>query len=119
MPSEAVHRSARDIPLLAEFVSIWCEDHHGHELRAPWRPPQVVSHLVEAPPPLCTECERILGYAVGMRLLCRQDPKPACKKCPTPCYRQGHRETMRAIMRHSGWRLLCRGRWWILGKYFF
>lgn len=119
MSPEKVQRSARDLPVLAEFVSIWCQDQHTGVDRDPWSPPQVVRHLFEDPPELCGECEKILGYAVGMRLLCSYDPKPACKKCPTPCYRPGHRETMRSIMRHSGWRLLCRGRWWLLGKYFF
>lgn len=119
MSPETIHRSARDLPVLAEFVAIWCQDHHAEAPRSPWEPPRVVGHLFDDPPMLCSACTRVLGYAVGRRLLCPYDPKPACKSCATPCYRTGHRETMRAIMRHSGWRLLCRGRWWLLGKYFF
>lgn len=118
MSPEKIHQSAGDLPLLAEFVSIWCQDHHDGEDRSPWEAPRVVRHLFDEAPVLCQDCQRLLGYAVGMRLLCPLDPKPACKHCETPCFRRGHREAMREVMRYSGWRLLTRGRWWLLGHYF-
>lgn len=119
MATNAVERSSRDIPVLAEFVSIWCDDHCQDRARRRWRPPRVVEHLVADPPLLCEDCQHLLGYSVGRRLLCPHDPKPACKHCPTRCYREDDRARMRAVMRYSGWRLLLRGRWWLLGKYFF
>lgn len=120
MDTTILHRAARDLGVLATFVGLFCEDHHGEAPRHPWTPPRKVAPLLEAPPPtLCEGCRRVLGYAVGQRLLCTMDPKPDCKKCPTPCYREEHRRSMRTIMRYSGLRLLLRGHFEILWKYFF
>lgn len=110
----------RDLPTLALFVGIWCEDHHAELERRPWEPPRVVAgHFEDHSPVLCEPCRRVLGYAIGQRLLCPLDPKPTCKKCPTPCYRDEHRRSIRRIMRHSGWRLIRRGRLDLLAKLLF
>jgi len=114
-----IHRSRRDLPVLACFVGIWCEGHHGDREREPWSPPQRLREVFDEPlPELCFECGATLAYAVGRRVACPYDPKPACKHCPTPCYREEQRERMRAIMRYSGWRLILRGHWSLLWKYF-
>jgi hypothetical protein len=68
---------------------------------------------------LCAECREFLEYAMTRRLRCPLDPKPACKHCPVHCYRPGHREKVKEIMRFSGRRLIRRGRLDLLWHYFF
>ncbi len=116
---ETLAKSRKDAGILCEFVSLWCHDHHGGSCRSPWDPSGPLGAVLPAERPiLCEECRRVLGYALGRRLLCGYDPKPDCKKCPTPCYRDEHRLRMREIMRYSGWRLILRGRIDVLLRYF-
>lgn len=116
----ALQRSMKDASLLTEFVEVWCEGHHGERGRRPWQPGGILGGLVdERAPELCEECIRELSYSLGRRLLCPYDPKPACKHCETPCYREDNRLRMREIMRYAGWRLILRGRFDLLWKYFF
>ena len=113
-------RSLADAALLCQFVEIWCEGQHATRERVPWEPPGVLGNAIgDQAPVLCDECRRTLGYALGRRLLCQHDPKPACKHCDTPCYRDEHRVAMRRIMRYSGIRLILRGRFDLIFKYFF
>ena len=115
-----VTRSQGDARVLRAFVELWCEDHHGERRRAPWEPRGPLGNLLPGEPPrLCEECRDVLGHALGRRLLCPHDPKPACKHCRTPCYRVDHRDTMRRIMRYSGLRLILRGRLDLIYHYFF
>jgi len=56
---------------------------------------------------LCADCRELLDYAERRLEVCRHgDSKPACKKCPTHCYRPDYRARIRAVMRHSGPRLI-------------
>jgi len=45
-----------------------------------------------------------------MRLRCPHSPKPMCKKCFTPCYRDDYRSRIREIMKFSGIYLVKHGR---------
>ena len=100
-PVHDAAREARDQEILTRFTSLYCKVHHGgtHEL--------------------CADCVEFLTYARERRRLCPLDPKPACKHCPVHCYRPGHREQVRRIMRFSGRRLILRGRLDLLWKYLF
>ena len=60
-----------------------------------------------------------LLYACERRLRCPLEEKPACKHCPVHCYRPGHREKVREIMRFSGRHLIRRGRLDLLWRYLF
>lgn len=99
-----------DLRTLVTFVRIYCRGKH-HESR------QRVSFkgfdaqdLSRKPLVLCPACSKLLHHGLIKRSHCRQDPKPACKDCPTPCYDKAYRVKIREVMRFSGWRLLLRGR---------
>jgi hypothetical protein len=68
---------------------------------------------------LCGDCREFLAYAFARRIKCPLDPKPTCKHCQVHCYRPGHREKVREIMRFSGRHLILRGRLDLLWHYFF
>jgi hypothetical protein len=70
----------RDLGVLREFVSLHCRQEHGGAA-------------------LCPECRGVLAYAIRRRRACPMDPKPACRKCPTHCYREPYRAKIRAIMK--------------------
>lgn len=117
---EVLARSQKDAGLLLEFVAVWCRGQHQARARRPYAPGRVIGQVLPAElPDLCDECARELGYAIGRRFLCPHPVKPACKHCPEPCYAVDHRDFMRAVMRYSGMRLLLRGRFELLWKYFF
>lgn len=71
------------------------------------------------PVKLCPECREFLHYAISRRLKCPLPEKPTCKNCQIHCYRPGHRERVREIMRYSGRRLIMRGRFDLLWHYLF
>jgi hypothetical protein len=55
----------------------------------------------------CRECTRLHDYALGKIDKCPfHEKKPVCGKCPVHCYKAEMREDMRAVMRHSGPRML-------------
>ena len=100
-----------DIRLLARFVSAWCRDHHGTDAMVPVKVYGVTGRFVNGlKVSLCPECKRIFLHGATKRILCPFDPKPRCRRCPTPCYGDGYRETMKAVMRYSGLRAIRRGR---------
>lgn len=101
----------KDFKTLATFVELFCHDLHGEQ-------PQAAMELKVCPPEqvmgrpvlLCPECRRLLAHAFVKRLNCPMDPKPACKHCPKHCYHPTYRQQMRAVMRHSGRKLVLSGR---------
>ena len=109
----------KDLKVLLRFTEIFCRDRR-HEERAPFRmrsldPREVLGREVS----LCPSCTKLLAHGASKRIVCPLDPKPKCKHCPTPCYRPGHREAMREVMRHSGMAAIRRGRLDLLWHYFF
>jgi hypothetical protein len=69
--------------------------------------------------PVCADCAGFLAYAFERRLRCPLEEKPSCKHCPVHCYKPGHRERVREIMRFSGRHLIMRGRLDLLWRYWF
>ncbi|MCK4502919.1 MAG: nitrous oxide-stimulated promoter family protein, partial [Desulfuromonadales bacterium] len=65
------------------------------------------------------DCLDFLEYAIERRLQCPVEEDPNCKHCQIHCYRSGHREKVREIMRYSGKTLIKRGRLDLLWHYFF
>lgn len=99
-----------DVRILIRFIEIYCKQ-HGH---SGWMPVIFKSldlqsiHKKEVL--LCPECARVLKHGLTMRLRCPRHPKPMCKKCPAPCYRDAYRARIKEIMRFSGIYLVKHGR---------
>ena len=116
--TELTPKELADMKTLIRFVFIFCRENHDSK-KAPFAfkglsPDELDAHNVL----LCPECTRLVKYALAMRLRCPHDPKPMCKKCPTHCYREDHREKIRRIMKFSGIYLVKRGRLDMLYHYF-
>ena len=110
----------RDVAVLARFVQLYCRDLHADREREPVAAAGVLAPFVEGLDlRLCAACRGLFLHGAARRVICPYDPKPRCKKCATPCYRAGHREAMRQVMRHSGRRMIQRGRLDLLYKYYF
>jgi hypothetical protein len=108
----------KDFKVLAQFTAVYCRAHHQGAKR-PLQPSEVdVEGLNLEPHSLCEKCREFLAYAIERRQRCPLDPKPSCKHCEIHCYRPGHREQVREIMRFSGRRLMLRGRLDLLWHYF-
>jgi len=111
-------REIKDLKVLAQFTAVYCQAHHP----GPRQALAITAPAMRAVPlekyPLCSDCAAFLAYACERRLRCPLDDKPACKHCPVHCYRPGHREKVREIMRFSGRYLIRRGRLDLLWHYF-
>jgi len=102
----------KDLAVLVRFIELFCGDRHASADRRPL--PETVRRLLgEADPPrggLCGDCAKLLAHAAVKRRRCPMDPKPACKNCPAHCYAPDYRGRIREVMKHSGRRLVLRGR---------
>jgi hypothetical protein len=114
-------RERKDLKVLALFTSVYCGAHHadqGERDRFEPDEPELQGLGLERRR-LCADCREFLSYALTRRLRCPLDPKPVCKHCHVHCYRPGHRERVREVMRFSGKHLIRRGRIDLLWHYFF
>jgi hypothetical protein len=112
-------RERKDLKVLALFTSVYCRSHHAGP-RAPLSPDEPeLRRLALTRYPVCPECAAFLVYAFERRLRCPLEEKPACKHCPVHCYKPGHRDKVREIMRFSGQYLIRRGRLDLLWHYLF
>lgn len=109
----------KDIKVLALFTAEYCSARHGGEKSSLALTGSGLQGLGLERFHLCAECREFLDYAFVRRLKCPLEPKPTCKHCHVHCYRPGHREKVREIMRFSGRRLILRGRLDLLWHYFF
>lgn len=112
--------AGKDIAVLADFIGIYCTEKHPdiekNQLKVHGRVGEV---LAGKDIHLCGDCAKLLRYAASMRLICPHDPKPACKNCPTHCYKPEHREKIREVMRFSGMHLITHGKLGLIKKYLF
>lgn len=116
--SELTDKERKDLKVLALFTSVYCEAHHREKVKTSLDPedsnlPGVQKYRY------CSECRDFLLYALERRLRCPLEPKPICKHCEVHCFRPGHREKVREIMRYSGKALIRRGRLDLLWHYLF
>lgn len=116
---ELTRREVKDLKVLALFTSVYCDAHHDGEKGPFDAESQALPDLGVHRRAFCGECRDFLAYALTRRLKCPLDPKPTCKHCHVHCYRAGHREKVREIMRFSGQRLIRRGRLDLLWHYLF
>lgn len=112
-------KERKDLQVLALFTSIWCKTHHNVTTIDEKENADLLSQLEVDHYLLCPDCREFLSYACMRRIKCPLDPKPTCKHCHLHCYRPGHREKVREIMRFSGRYLILRGRLDLLWHYFF
>lgn len=110
-------KEKKDLKVLALFTSAYCRDHHSAAKKPLGDLPDSLERLARYH--CCDDCLDFLSYAIERRLKCPLKDKPACKHCTIHCYRAGHREKVREIMRYSGKTLIRRGRIELLWHYFF
>jgi hypothetical protein len=115
---DLTREECKDLEVLALFTAVFCQSRHGDRERT-LPPGSSIAGLSPGKHLFCTECLDFLIYAADRRLRCPLDPKPICKHCPVHCYRPGHRERVREIMRFSGKRLILKGRLDLLWHYYF
>lgn len=110
-------KERKDLKVLALFTSVYCKDHHkGRETSGLDAEGEQLPGVQKYR--YCAECKEFLLYALERRLRCPLEPKPMCKHCEVHCYRPGHREKVREVMRYSGKALIRRGRLDLLWHYF-
>jgi hypothetical protein len=118
-PPALTDSERKDLKILALFTAVWCKARHA-DRKAPFTlADERLQDLGLERHRLCENCREFLAYAIARRIKCPLDPKPTCKHCHLHCYRPGHRERVREIMRFSGRHLLLRGRLDLLWHYFF
>jgi len=113
-------KTKKDVKVLVDFILIFCQGNHPDKTRSPIKAKGRVGELLnDHPMVLCDQCRKLLIHAVTKRVMCPQDPKPRCKKCPAPCYGKGYRDRIKEVMRYSGVDLMKRGRIDLIFKYYF
>ena len=101
----------RELRILARFIRLYCDDLHADQERQPaTMRTHDVSAIAGREIVLCTSCAKLLQHAFTKRAHCTMDPKPMCKNCPEHCYAPDYRAQIRAVMRHSGKKMLRHGR---------
>lgn len=112
-------RELKDLKVLLQFTAVYCRVRHtGTRERISTSEP-ALQRLPLQKHPVCRECGEFLRYAFARRLRCPLEDKPACKHCQVHCFKPGHRDKVREIMRFSGQYLIRRGRLDLLWHYFF
>jgi hypothetical protein len=112
-------KELKDLKVLLQFTAVYCRVRHDGEKNLIATDEPGLQKLLLRKYPVCADCADFLLYAFGRRLRCPLDEKPACKHCQVHCFKPGHREKVREIMRFSGQYLIKRGRLDLLWHYFF
>jgi hypothetical protein len=112
-------KEIKDLKVLLQFTSVYCKAKHCDNKSVIETAEAELNKLPLEKFPVCKECGDFLLYALERRLRCPLDEKPVCKHCHVHCYKSGHREKVREIMRFSGQYLIKRGRLDLLWHYFF
>lgn len=113
-------KKIRDLRVLRDFVSIFCRENHADEFKSvfPVKDERLVEVMGDKPFLLCSDCQKLLSHGMAKLMLCKQDPKPMCKKCQIHCYAPGYREKIQEVMRFSGLYLVKHGRLDLMAHYF-
>jgi hypothetical protein len=116
---QLTRKEIKDLQVLLQFTAVYCNVRHDQDKLALSAPGAAFQGLPLHKYPVCEECREFLLYALARRLGCPLDDKPACKHCQVHCFKPGHQQKVREIMRFSGRYLLRRGRLDLLWRYFF
>ena len=110
----------KDIDIVAQFIKIYCDNNH-HEVKKTLvkAKGQVGAYINDLEMNLCESCRKLLLYSSSMRINCPFNPKPACKKCETHCYKGHYRDEIRKVMKFSGIYSIKKGKLGLIKKYFF
>ncbi|OGO35730.1 MAG: hypothetical protein A2147_06600 [Chloroflexi bacterium RBG_16_57_8] len=113
-------KKERDLKVLGDFVSIYCREKHRSDEKDAFavKDERLQQALGDKRLHLCADCIRLLHHSTAKLLLCKQDPKPMCKKCKIHCYAPGYREKIRDVMKFSGLYLVRHGRLDLMVHYF-
>ena len=86
-----MERLEREKTTLVTMIAIYCRDLH------------------KPADGLCESCAALQAYALARLERCTFGAgKPKCADCPIHCYKPAMREAIRAVMKHSGPRMLVR-----------
>lgn len=112
-------KELKDLKVLLQFTSVYCKANHRANKSVIVTDEVELQKLPLLKYKICPECQNFLLYAFERRLRCPLEDKPSCKHCHVHCYKPGHRDKVREIMRFSGQYLIKRGRLDLLWHYFF
>lgn len=112
-------KEVKDLKVLLQFTAVYCMAQHNGNKTAIVTNDEALLLLPLHRSPVCAECRDFLLYAFERRIRCPLPDKPSCKHCQIHCYKPGHRQQVREIMRFSGQYLIRRGRLDLLWHYFF
>ena len=100
-----------DLKTLADFIELYCRERHAEESKTKTELKNLdVGMIAGHSLYLCPECQRLLAHSFTKRVHCPMHPKPACKDCPSHCYRSEYRAQIREVMKYSGRRMVMTGR---------
>ncbi|MBW2476825.1 MAG: nitrous oxide-stimulated promoter family protein [Deltaproteobacteria bacterium] len=112
-------KEVKDLKILIQFTAVFCKANHVG-IKSPFQyKKDGLNKFTPKQYAVCNECRDFLLYAIERRLRCPLETKPACKHCHIHCFKPGHREKVRQIMRFSGQHLMKRGRFDLLWHYWF
>ena len=112
-------KELKDIKVLLQFTAVYCSQKHDADRAGVTADEPDLLSLPLHKYPVCKDCSDFLLYAFERRLRCPLEEKPICIHCTVHCYKPGHRDKVREIMRFSGQHLIKRGRLDLLWHYFF
>jgi hypothetical protein len=88
----ALQRLCYERAILKEMIAVYCRGNHHSGKRE-----------------LCLECTELLDYAIQRLNMCKfGNAKDFCSNCSVHCYRLQQRESIKAVMRYAGPRMLLR-----------
>lgn len=95
---KVAQRREREMRTISQMIAIYCEANHECADRTE------TAHCGER---ICPECKVMDDYAILRTLRCRKmDVKTSCEECGNHCYKPDMRESVRAIMRFAGPRMI-------------
>ena len=84
-------RLARERKTIHRMIALYCRAHHDTSRGRP----------------ICPDCQSLAAYAFERIDRCPSSMrKPQCATCPIHCYNPAMRESVRAVMRHAGPRMM-------------
>lgn len=93
-----------EIKTLKKFFELYCHSKHNNQT-SNIRNIQYNNKTYNLSNKLCDECNELILYSYNKLSLCPHNPKPMCRKCPSPCYNKTQWKAVAKLMRYSGMKL--------------